>query len=333
MITIIEKPSTHVVGQTSLYIDFPYNEQLVNLMHTADGCVYDKKEKLWEAPLTNLRFLVNEFKLIDSIHMEFMNHEDVKQNDVEYELMDYKLKPFPHQIEAIQYGLNHDNFLLLDAPGLGKTKSTLHLAQELKRRGEIDHCLIICGLNSLKMNWFKEVHIHTDETVRILGQRYKKKSGEMYIGSVQDRVEDLKNPIEEFFVITNVETLRNDDIIKQLTKGKANKFDMIIADEVHCMKNPQSQQGKNFLKLTKAKHKVALTGTLLLNSPFDAYVALKWTGIEKCNFTNFKYYYGKFGGYFGNEIIGYKNVGFLKDVLDRNSLRRVKDTLDLPPKQ
>ena len=48
---------------------------------------------------------------------------------------------------------------------------------------------------------------------------------------------------------------------------------------VHNCKSPTSQQGKNLLKLP-AKYQVGLTGTLLLNSPLDAYVPLKWIGVE-----------------------------------------------------
>ena len=170
-----------------------------------------------------------------------------------------------------------------------------------------------------------------DEGHKIIAKRINLKEN-LFTNNNYVLIKYLKNPIEEFFVVTNIETLRNNDVAKLLSKNKVNKFDMIVADEVHCMKNPNSQQGKNFLKIKDAKHKIALTGTLLLNSPFDAFVALKWTGIENCSFSNFKYFYGNFGGYFGNEIVGYKNINYLKDVLDNNSLRRVKDTLDLPPK-
>ncbi len=69
-----------------------------------------------------------------------------------YTLGSYKVKPFKHQEEAIQYGLNNDKFLLLDAPGLGKTLSLTYLAQELHEREGLEHCLVICGINTLKMN-------------------------------------------------------------------------------------------------------------------------------------------------------------------------------------
>jgi len=36
--------------------------------------------------------------------------------------------------------------------GLGKTLEIIGLAETLKRRGEIDHCLIIAGVDSLRQN-------------------------------------------------------------------------------------------------------------------------------------------------------------------------------------
>ena len=75
--------------------------------------------------------------------------------------------------EGIQYGLNHDKWLLLDAPGLGKSLQLIYLAQEIKKRDSIEHCLIICGVNGLKYNWRKEIKKHSDEGAFILGTRYK----------------------------------------------------------------------------------------------------------------------------------------------------------------
>lgn len=141
----------------------------------------------------------------------------------------------------------------------------------------------------------------------------------------------MSNPIDEFFVITNIETIRNNDVVKAIKKGP-NKFDMMVADECHKFKNPTAQQSKNFLKLTDSKYRIGLTGTLLLNNPLDAYVPLKWIGVERCPYTNFKYYYCNFGGLFGNDILNYKNIPILKDNLAECSLRRTKDLLDLPPK-
>lgn len=70
------------------------------------------------------------------------------------ELEQFHFTPFPHQIDAINYGLdpNHTKWLLLDSMGLGKSLEIIGLAETLKRRGKIDHCLVICGVDSLRQN-------------------------------------------------------------------------------------------------------------------------------------------------------------------------------------
>ena len=107
---------------------------------------------------------------------------------------------------------------------------------------------------------------------------------------------------------------------------------MIIVDEVHQAKNPSSQQGKNLLKLNKAKYKIAVTGTLLVNRPVDAYLPLKWIGVDKSCYSTYKYYYTIMAGPFHNEFVGYRNLDTLKEQLDKYSLRRTKDLLNLPEK-
>ena len=103
---------------------------------------------------------------------------------------------------------------------------------------------------------------------------------------------------------------------------------------VHNCKGWSSQQGKNLLKLKDYKYKVACTGTLLMNNPLDAYVPLKWIDAENSTVTSFKNQYCVFGGIAGREIVGFKNLDILKDVIESNSLRRTKDSanLGLPPK-
>lgn len=214
--------------------------------------------------------------------------------------------------------------------GLGKSLSAIELAEELKLKNNLEHCLIICGINNLKANWRKEIKQHSNLTCKILGER-KRKNGTPINGSIQDRIDDLKTKIDEFFIITNIETLRDDRIIKALEKSP-NKIDMIITDEIHATKNPQSQQGKHFLKLTNAKYRLGMTGTLLLNNPLDAYIPLKWIGAERSNYTTFKYHYCQFGGKFHNILTGYKNLSLLKYQLNKYSLRRTKDILNLPAK-
>ena len=330
MITIEEKLNSKVPGTSSLYVSFEYNKDIVEaLKNSVTVANYDKKSKVWEVPVTDLASIINSVNVFDDIELK-LKPDEKKHAVKDVQLSEFKTTPFPYQAEGIKFGLSHDKWLLLDAPGLGKTLQMLYLALELKKREGIEHCLIICGVNNLKFNWKREIEKHTEESCYILGQRITK-SGKFTIGSVNDRVADLNRIIDEFFVVTYIESLRDAYVVKGINKG-ANKLDLIIIDEVHRCKNPTAVQSKNFLKLTSAKYRISLTGTLLLNSTLDDYIPLKWIGKEHCSFSNFKYYYCNYTGFFNNDFVGYRNVDTLKEQLNECSLRRTKDLLDLPEK-
>ena len=328
MINIKELTPKKIPGKTSLFVTTPYNPDVVKALKACAPFSYTKKDNIWEIPTTRLAKFVNEVSGIDDICIELKSEkkslpvEDIK-------LFKHKTKPYPYQEDGIKYGLTHNKWLLLDAPGLGKTLQMIYLAEELKKREGIKHCLIVCGLNTLKTNWEKEIQKHSTLSCRILGKKVTKK-GTVNFGSIPERLSELKKPLKEFFLIVNIETLRNDDIIKELTKGK-NSYDMIVFDECHTAKNPQSTQGKNLLKLN-SKYMIGLTGTLLLNNPLDCYVPLKWIGADRSTYGNFKQQYVQYGGFYKNEFIGYKNIPVLKDQLAEVSLRRTEDLLDLPDK-
>ena len=328
MISIKENKSKHIPGITSFFVSFDYKAEIVDAMKTLPIFNYDKKAKEWEIPITSLSEIIDKLYFIDDIEIILKKYE--LKEDKKYKISKQKTKLFKHQEEAVNFGLNHDSWLLLDVAGLGKTLSMIALASELKKKENIKHCLIICGINSLKSNWKNEIKLHSDLSCRILGERVSKK-GKYSIKGIKERLEDLSSPIKEFFVITNIETLRDENIVKAIKKGK-NDFDMVVLDECHTMKSPTSIQGKNLLKVKDAKYKIGLTGTLLLNNPMDAYMPLKWIGAERSSYTTFKYYYCQYGGAFNNVFVGFKNIDHLKYQLDKYSLRRTKDLLDLPEK-
>ena len=332
MILIEERTPKKFPGNTSFFLSFNYNKVIIDEVKLLEFTAYDPETKEWEVPITELHEVIDRLCLYDDIQIKILPDSKIRKSP-EIDTSLYKTTPFSHQIEAIQYGLNkdHNNWLLLDAPGLGKTLSIICLAKELKERYGLQHCLILCGINTLKFNWKSEIEKHSNLSCRILGQRVNKR-GRLVIDGINERLKQLKQPIEEFFVITNIETIRDEDIIKSLRKNKFNKFDMVVVDEVHVCKSPTSQQGKNLLKLTNAKYKIGATGTLLLNNPMDCYLPLKWIGAEKSTYSNFKYYYCKFGGPFGQDLLGFRNLNNLKNQLESCSLRRTKDILDLPPK-
>lgn len=342
MIYISEiSPPSKISGVSSLAVTFDFNQEVVDTLKTVPTYYYHKKDKVWEFPICYLGRLLDNLTFFDSIQLklldtpksgEFHFNKNYNQQPLsEIEKVSFKMKPFEHQLEAINYGLSQEKWLLLDSMGLGKTNSIIWLAETLKRRGIIDHCFIICGVNSLKQNWKKEIEKFSTESAVVLGE-YTTRTGTVRYRSMEKRAQQLKDPIDEFFVITNLESLRDDRIIEAFKKS-SNKFGMIAFDEAHKAATKSSQQGTNLLKLD-APFKVAATGTLITNNPLSAYVPLSWTGNDRSILTSYKSQYCNFGGFKNAQVIGFKNLEILQEEISNCSLRRTLDQVrsDMPPK-
>ena len=317
----------------SLFVSFAYNQRIVDTIKSYPTRYWNKDSKEWEIPLKKLTDLLNDLRDFDfDLTGKYVSLEK-KQAKAPKDFK-FKTKPFEHQIDGFNYGLNNDRWLLGDEQGLGKTKQVIDVAVAKKLAKGYKHCLIICGVNGLKWNWYNEVLTHSDEKPYILGQRTRR-NGTIVVGGNADKFEDVRNidRIDAYFIITNVETLRYADITTELSKlCKSGNIGMIAADECHKMKNPSSQQGKAFLKL-QAETMIAMTGTPLMNNPLDLFIILKWLGYEKHAFYAFKKHYCVMGGFGGYEIVGYRNLDELQEQLNDIMLRRLKaDVLDLPEK-
>lgn len=319
-------------GDYSLFLSFDYDYKIVEGIKEFPSRYYNKNNKTWEVPFNKLEEVVAKFNDYDiNITGEYVT---TKTHEVKIpDSFKFKTNPYQHQIDGFKYGLQYDKWLLGDEQGLGKTKEVIDIAVAKKLMNKYKHCLIICGVNGLKWNWVNEIHTHSDEGAYILGQR--KRGKKVVIGSNNDKLLDLNNisKIKEYFIITNIESLRNDDITDKLKElCDKNVISMIASDEVHKMKNPASQQGKAFLKL-HAKTMIAMTGTPLMNTPLDLYIILKWLGYERHSFYQFKNHYCVLGGFGGYQVVGYKNLDELQESLDSIMLRRLKkEVLDLPEK-
>lgn len=332
MIKIRVAESQKMNGDYSLFISFPFDNKIVSTIREFPSRYWNAESKEWEVPFNKLQTLVEKLEDFDfEIIGKYIDTQ--KPKAVTPNGFQFKTRPFEHQIEGFNYGLNHDRWLLGDEQGLGKTKQVIDIAIAKKLQKGYKHCLIICGVNGLKWNWKEEIKTHSNETGWILGQKFK--NGKWNIGTSNDKINDLKNlsSIDSYFIITNVETLRNTEAATLISKHcKSKEIGIVAIDEIHKCKNPTSQQGKGILKV-QPECRIAMTGTPLMNYPMDLYIILKWLGYEKHAFGAFKKHYCNFGGFGGYEIIGYKNLEELQEQLSEIMLRRLKDNvLDLPEK-
>lgn len=351
MINIEIEKSFKCNGDYSLFISFDYDERIVSVIRALPTRYYNPTDKEWEVPFNKLDLIVKQLGDFDfTISGKYIKLDDEENIELPKDF-EFKTTPFEHQVEGVKFGLSHDKWLLGDEQGLGKTKQAIDIAIARK----VKHCLIVCCVNSLKWNWQNEVVTHSNEQGYILGQR--ERNGNIYIGSNAERLEDLDFPEDlPYFIITNIETLRYKvKTGKKVTKkvnGRLREVDeyaypitdrlqelcdmgeigMIVVDEFHKCKNPEAEQAKQILRLT-SNVEMAMTGTPLMNAPLDLYMPLKWLGYEKHTFYQFRNHHCNMGGYGGYQVVGYKNLDELSDMLDNIMLRRLKDdVLDLPEK-
>lgn len=324
------EPDKQNVNDFSAYLSFTYNPMYVEEIKKLPCRFWNPSRKEWEIPL-NLVPMVKQFEP----DIKELNEAPIFAPPAVVDIKELKFKTpsFPHQLEGVKYGIEHNNWLLGDQQGLGKTKQMIDLAVWKKEHNGLKHCLIICGVNNLKYNWMDEIKKHSDENGKVIGFTKPGKEPTM-----NERIEDLKSKPEEFFWITNIETLRCHkegrfykseivDIINDFIKD--GELGLVIVDEIHKAKNPTSMQGRGLLKI-KGCQKIGLSGTLLVNKPMDLYMPLSFIQALTMN------YYQFMNRYTVQDIwgtpIGYQNMGELQELMNNNMLRRTKDLLDLPEK-
>lgn len=319
----------------SVFITFKYSKAIVEAVKSLPSRFFDPDSKVWEigySELATLKSLLPEYEFI-------ITGEDIVPAKVTLPA-DYKFKtnPMKHQVEGIEYGLDHSRWLLADDQGLGKTKQIIDLAMIRKETQGFKHCLIVCGVNGLKWNWVEEIKKHSYfESGYILGQIRRKRSGKLVIGSSADKIADLDKLLAgddtefPYFIITNIESLRNNTIAEKInelcTRGIIN---MVAVDEIHRCKNLNTKQGAGMM-MVQPSFRIGMTGTPLMNSPLDLFAIMKWLGYEPYEFGQFKYHFCHVDEW-GN-VVGYKNIDQLRAQLGAFMLRRRKDeVLDLPEK-
>lgn len=332
MITIRIAESKRCDVEYSMFVSFEYNQKVVDTIRSLPTRYWEPSTKEWEIPLKKLQYLLDNLSDFDfEITGKYVSFEKPKAEIPNN--FSFKTTPYEHQIEGFNYGLQCDKWLLGDEMGLGKTKQVIDIAVAKKLAKGYEHCLIICGVNGLKWNWYNEVLTHSNEQPFILGQRTRK-NGNSYIAGASEKLDDVLN-IDDlpYFIITNIETMRNQDIVGELVKlCKSKKIGMIAFDECHKAKDPSTQQGKGMLKL-KAETQIAMTGTPLMNTPLDLFFILKWLGYEENSYYKFRNHYCVMGGFNNYQIVEYKHLDELQERLNEIMLRRLKDeVLDLPEK-
>ena len=232
------------------------------------------------------------------------------------------MKLFKHQKEAVKWltSGNSRSIFLGDDMGLGKTISVLASIRRLIRRGVASRALIIAPA-CLIDNWKAEC------------LEYMGYSMYVYRGKNRDKQKLKKHRI----AIMSYEILVRDFMRSPI------ETDILVLDEVHNIKNPESLRTKAVLKVKTTK-KIGMSGTLIWDTPDDLWSLLRWADKDRAPdrvVWNLRYLRSgvtnirtRYGFKMVPKVVGYRNLPELHQLLDKYMLRRTKEQcLDIPEKQ
>ena len=258
--------------------------------------------------------------------------------DVNYK---FKMPPFQHQKDALEYGWARPEFGLFMEMGTGKSKVLIDNIGMLYQKGEIDFALVIAP-KGVYRNWVaKEIPEHMSDDVphrviRWVSSANKKQQEEMR--SVKDKFDGLT------IFVMNVEAFSS------LKGQKAGTWmaralgtgGLIAIDESTTIKNHKAKRTKALMKIAAGfKYRRLLTGSPVTKSPMDIYSQTEFLRPGLLGYDSYYAFQGRYavmqrrtmGQAAFQQIVGFRNLDELTDKIDRFSFRVLKkDCLDLPEK-
>lgn len=237
-------------------------------------------------------------------------------------------KPRSYQMDYLHYAVNHGNHINGSSCGVGKTLCSIFYAEML----DLFPCMVVCPA-SVKSGWLKE---------------WKETNPGRRISIIS-----TSSPPEDFEA--DVIVINYDILGKRVTKEngktsleirldgmKKKSFSLVIADEIHFLKNRKSIRSKSFKKLIhKVPSVIGLTGTLIMNRPAELLNILMLIERIKEIAPDDQYHHYFFERYcnmketnFGMDISGASNIKELNRLLKECCYFQVskRDALkELPP--
>ncbi len=307
----IEPQRAEITSTGEIY--FPYHPDAVILVKSLYGASFNREGKYWTVSIEpeHIDRVVKVgqqlgLKIADNL-LEAANTVKV-ESEVQIATNFDTTGLFPFQVTGAAFLSNKHRCLLGDEMGTGKTVQTL--AALPKDIGTI----VVCPA-SLKFNWRDEANKWRPDLKPVVLQGR---------GS-------FRFPEAGEIVIVNY------DILPQDLNGIDRKDFVLVCDEVHLCKNYKAKRAKAVKILSNiAKKTIGLTGTPLMNRPFDLYGVLSALHLESEVFGNWMGFLRAFNGY-KNEWGGYTFGGvspMVPELLRRVMLRRRREEVlpDLPKK-
>jgi len=251
----------------------------------------------------------------------------------------FKMKPYAHQMTALEKSWNRECYAYFMEMGTGKTKVLIDNMSMLYDKGKIDGALIIAPKGVVKTWYEQELPAHLPDhidNVSILWQSNITKKQQEKLDSVLKTGEDLH------ILVMNVEALSTTKGVEFALKFINCHNTMMAIDESTTIKNPGAKRTKNIIKLgEKAKYRRIMTGSPVTKNPLDLYSQCEFLDPYLLDFTSYYAFRNRYAEMKTLHVRGrsiqvvkkFVNLGELSETLKNFSYRVLKeDCLDLPPK-
>lgn len=166
---------------------------------------------------------------------------------------DMKLPPFSYQKEAIYFGLNNLNSLMILPPGTGKTPICIGTYLELLKHGITDKPGAICVKASLKYQWVKEIEKFSNLRAKAIDTPAKARK------KFDSQFEDVD------LMVLNYETFKNEKVKEKL---REKEIEVIMMDEIHYIGSSyKTAKSKALYNFNDLKVKIGFTATPITRDP------------------------------------------------------------------
>ena len=251
----------------------------------------------------------------------------------------FKMKPYAHQLTALEKSWNRDTFAYFMEMGTGKTKVLIDNLSMLYDKGKVDGALIVAPKGVVGTWYNQELPAHLPdhiENVSVLWQANINKKQ-------QDKLDQLfKTGHKLHILVMNVEAFSTDKGLNFAKKFLRSHKSLMAIDESTTIKNPKAKRTKNILSLPSlCKYRRIMTGSPVTKNPLDLFTQCYFLDPFHLNHESYfsfrmRYAVMKTAHISGRSIqlvAGFKNLPELSDKLKPFSYRVLKeDCLDLPDK-
>ena len=251
----------------------------------------------------------------------------------------FKLKPYKHQLTALEKSWNKETYAYFMEMGTGKTKVLIDNMSMLYDKGKIDGALIVAPKGVVKTWYEQELPTHLPdhiENVTVLWQSNITKNQQEKLESLFEIETSLH------ILIMNVEALSTDKGVKFAQKFLDSHKTLMAIDESTTIKTPTAKRTKNIISLGKhAKYKRIMTGSPVTKNPLDLYTQCEFLDPYLLDFSSYYAFRNRYAEMTTMNVRGrsiqvvkeFRHLGELSESLQPFSYRVLKeDCLDLPPK-